>query len=70
MQQEGGYNNVQDNSPGRPIQLIRIKGNGKIEVDQTALDIISNCDMPVGFCCVAGKYRTGKSFLLNRILKL
>jgi protein tyrosine/serine phosphatase len=44
--------------------------NGKIEVDQTAINLIGNCDLPVGFCCIAGKYRTGKSFLLNRLLKL
>lgn len=70
MQGSGIYNNLDDNIPGRPIQLIRIRPYGKIEVDQNALDLISNCDMPVGFCCVAGKYRTGKSFLLNKLLKL
>ena len=26
--------------------------------------------MPVGFVCLAGKYRTGKSFLLNKLLML
>jgi hypothetical protein len=56
--------------PGRPIQLIRIRPYGQIEVDQAALEIITNCERPVGFCCLAGKYRTGKSFLLNRLLKL
>lgn len=71
MQGSGIYNTFDDNSPGRPIQLIRIgKYDQKIEVDQTALDIISNCDGSVGFCCVAGKYRTGKSFLLNKLLKI
>lgn len=35
-----------------------------------ALDIICSCDLPVGFACLAGKYRTGKSFLLNKLLYL
>ena len=26
--------------------------------------------MPVGFACLCGKYRTGKSFLINKLLKL
>jgi hypothetical protein len=56
--------------PGRAVQLIRMRPYGQIEVDQTALEIITNCERPVGFCCLAGKYRTGKSFLLNRLLKL
>ncbi len=70
MQNSGVYLNNNDDGPGRPIQLIKVKPYGKIEVDETALDIIGNCDLPVGFCCVAGKYRTGKSFLLNKLLKL
>lgn len=63
-------NNNFDNGPGRAIQLVKMKPYGKIEVDQDALDLISQCDLPVGFCCIAGKYRTGKSFLLNKLLKL
>lgn len=35
-----------------------------------ARDIIAACDLPVGFVCLAGKYRTGKSFLLNKLLYL
>lgn len=70
MQGSGVYNDYGDSSSEKPIQLIRIRPHGEIEVDQGALDLISNCDLPVGFCCVAGKYRTGKSFLLNKLLRL
>ena len=55
---------------GEPIQLVRIKPSQQVEVNPQALDLISECDLPVGFVCLAGKYRTGKSFLLNKLLYL
>jgi hypothetical protein len=41
-----------------------------IELDEKALDIIAECDLPVGFVTFVGKYRIGKSCLLNRMLGL
>ena len=59
------------NEQGQPIQLIQIRPSGKINVDERALDIIAQCDdAPVGFVCLVGKYRGGKSFLLNKLLFL
>ena len=55
---------------GEPIQLVRIKPSQQVELNPQALDLISECDLPVGFVCLAGKYRTGKSFLLNKLLYL
>lgn len=55
---------------GYPIQLVKIRPSGKIEIEEKALQIISECDLPVGFVAVVGKYRTGKSFLLNKLLYL
>jgi hypothetical protein len=55
-------------SAGEPIQLIRIKQNGKVEVVEEALNIIAQYNMPVGFVSLVGKMRTGKSCLLNRLL--
>jgi hypothetical protein len=60
----------EDISLGEPVQLIKISYTGSVSVDSTALDIISSCDEPVGFACLVGKYRTGKSFLLNKLLNL
>lgn len=67
-----GDNNVppKELEDGEPVQLIRIRASGKVEIDPKALDIIAGCDMPVGFVTLAGKYRTGKSFLLNKLLYL
>ena len=53
-----------------PIQLIKIKPSGDMELDEAALDLINSYNKPVGFVCVAGKFRTGKSFLLNKLLGL
>lgn len=57
-------------SSGRPIQLIRIERDGQISVGEEALDIISSYNEPVGFVSLAGKTRTGKSCLLNRLLHI
>jgi hypothetical protein len=57
-------------SSGEPVQLIRIKPNGKVEVVEEALNIIAQYNMPVGFVSLVGKMRTGKSCLLNRLLQL
>lgn len=35
-----------------------------------AIDLINSYDQPVALVCLAGKYRTGKSFLLNKLMKL
>jgi len=51
--------------------LLEIKPNGKVELNNEALDIIASYnDKPVGFVALVGKYRTGKSFLLNKLLFL
>lgn len=50
--------------------MVRIRPNGAVELDEGALELISMYNKPVGFVCLAGKYRTGKSFLLNKLLDL
>lgn len=35
---------------------------------QEAVEILKNIDGPIGLVAVAGMYRTGKSYLLNRML--
>ena len=70
MSQGEACANFNDNKPGEPLQLIKIRPYGKVEISQEALDIINSCDLPVGFACLCGKYRTGKSFLMNKLLRL
>ena len=52
------------------MQLIRIRQDGKIEVNEEALNLIAQYNLPVGFVSLVGKMRTGKSCLLNRLLQL
>jgi len=40
----------------------------KFEVSQEAREIISTIQGPIGVITVAGMYRTGKSYLLNRVI--
>ena len=73
---EANHSEVHEGMPergetaGEPIQLIRIRQNGRIEVVEEALNIIAQYNMPVGFVSLVGKMRTGKSCLLNRLLQL
>ena len=60
------HGNIPDQ--GEAIQLIKIKPSGQIEISDKGLDVIANCDLPVGFVSLVGKYRTGKSFLMNQLL--
>ena len=52
----------------RPIVFIETDEKGGYRVNQEALDILATIKKPVSVVSVVGKYRTGKSFLLNRIL--
>jgi predicted GTPase len=49
---------------------LKIEHNGKIEINEDALNIIAQYNSPVGFVSLVGKARTGKSCLLNRLLEL
>ncbi|KAL4426476.1 hypothetical protein ABPG74_004482 [Tetrahymena malaccensis] len=60
-----------DQVPEKPIQLIAYDANqDKFFLNQEALSIIKLYDDPISFVSVAGKYRTGKSFILNKLLNI
>ena len=50
------------------LQLISVTPGGALELNQDALAIIRNVPKPVAIVGVAGQYRTGKSYLLNRVI--
>ena len=52
----------------KAIQLISIDKNGKCEIKKEAEELILGIKENVAIICVAGLYRTGKSYLLNRLL--
>jgi hypothetical protein len=52
------------------IQLLKLLPNGKFEINFDAIDLINSYNKPIGIVCLAGKYRTGKSFLLNKLLEI
>ncbi len=37
-------------------------------IESEALDLLRKIDKPISFLCVCGKYRTGKSYLLDKVL--
>lgn len=51
-----------------PIPLLVAQNDGKYSVTTEAKTIISSIKTPIAVVSVAGLYRTGKSYLLNRML--
>ncbi|KAK7811068.1 hypothetical protein U0070_010227 [Myodes glareolus] len=49
-----------------PVCLIE-NINGQLEVNQEALGILSNIKQPVVVVAIVGFYRTGKSYLMNKL---
>ena len=56
------------NGGGKALPLIYYDDNEGFKVSDEAIEFLSNIKEKVGVIVVAGKYRTGKSFLLNRII--
>lgn len=50
------------------IPLITISAENKMEINKQAVEILSLIPKPLGVVGVAGQYRTGKSYLLNRVI--
>ena len=55
---------------GQPLLFINIDEQGKCVINPEALEVVRAIQTPVCVLSVAGLYRTGKSFLLNRLLGL
>ncbi|CAG9322968.1 unnamed protein product [Blepharisma stoltei] len=52
----------------KPLILVDIDDSGKCSLNAEALDLIRNIQEQVCVISVAGLYRTGKSYLLNRLM--
>lgn len=50
------------------IPLVTVQDDGKFEVNPAAVEMMESVKAPLGVVAVAGMYRTGKSYLLNRLL--
>ncbi|KAM3924036.1 uncharacterized protein RB166_012923 [Leptodactylus fuscus] len=51
----------------RPVCLIENHEDGTIQVNQAALEILSAITQKVVVVAIVGKYRTGKSYLMNKL---
>lgn len=73
---EGAY--ITDNIPeinfecddGKPLQLIQINSGRFDLVPETLSFLKENIEGGLAFCSIIGKYRSGKSFLMNKLLDL
>ena len=50
----------------KPIQFITIDHEGHCKLTKESEEIISQIDTNIAVVCIAGIYRSGKSYLLNR----
>ncbi|XP_078236451.1 guanylate-binding protein 3-like isoform X2 [Pogona vitticeps] len=50
-----------------PMCLIENKPNEKLQVNPEALEILQNIQQPVVVVAIVGLYRTGKSYLMNKL---
>ncbi|XP_070294199.1 guanylate-binding protein 4-like, partial [Salvelinus sp. IW2-2015] len=50
-----------------PVCLIENDSDGKLRVVRSALDILDKIDQHVVVVSVVGLYRTGKSYLMNKL---
>ena len=52
----------------KPIEFIKIDNAGKCTLTEEAEEMLSNIDSNLAVITIAGIYRSGKSYLLNRLL--
>ncbi|KAM9167090.1 LOW QUALITY PROTEIN: uncharacterized protein V3H86_014865 [Mergus octosetaceus] len=50
-----------------PLCLVRNRADGVLSADPAALEVLSSIRQPLVVVAIAGPYRTGKSFLMNRL---
>ncbi|KAK2892416.1 hypothetical protein Q8A67_012404 [Cirrhinus molitorella] len=51
----------------KPVCIIDTDSDGKLRVQQSALEVLEQIQQPVVVVAVVGLYRTGKSYLMNRL---
>ncbi|KAJ8355064.1 hypothetical protein AAFF_G00102670, partial [Aldrovandia affinis] len=51
----------------KPVCLIENTSAGELQVNQEALDILTSISQPLVVVSIVGMYRTGKSYLMNRL---
>uniref|UniRef100_A0A8C9UB46 GB1/RHD3-type G domain-containing protein n=1 Tax=Scleropages formosus TaxID=113540 RepID=A0A8C9UB46_SCLFO len=61
------FGRIQWMKMAHPICLIENTEENKLKTNQEALEILSSITQPVVVVSIVGKYRTGKSYLMNRL---
>lgn len=60
-----------DCADGEAVQIVTYDPRSReFVLNKDGVDILLEYAGNVGFVCIAGKYRTGKSFLMNKLLGL
>ena len=56
-------------SDGRAIQMVSLSGS-KFELSDEAVNFFKSRERGIALCCVIGKFRSGKSYLMNKVMNL
>lgn len=64
---ESRVKNILEPSPSEIVQLMRLDNRGKIHLNSKAVEYLSKLSQDIKVVSVIGPYRSGKSFLLNRL---
>jgi len=61
---------MEDQEPGKAIPFVNVNVDGFFEVSNEAMSLVEswNKEKKLAIICIAGPYRSGKSYLANRIL--
>ena len=62
MSSRGPYSGWQ-----RPRCLVSNTADGRLEISRDVIDTLRDVTDPVDVVCVLGSYRTGKSYLMNKL---
>jgi pantothenate kinase-related protein Tda10 len=60
---------MEDQEPGKAIPFVNVNVDGFFEVSNEAMSLVEswNKEKKLAIICIAGPYRSGKSYLANRI---
>jgi len=57
-----------DHDLGSPVSLIYFDQDEGYKISEEGVQLLQSIEENIGVIAVAGKYRTGKSYLLNKII--
>ena len=69
MEKEANVWKNEEEIKGEPVQFIKVGKDKRFSITPEAVELLESLKgRPLGVISIVGKYRTGKSFIANRVL--